>query len=261
MTARLRRMFRVLQFNMQFGQGWDEARPDDGPVDLTATAAEIRRHAPDFVLLQEVERAQPGGGQANPPPNYTRLRAELPGFDGWFGYPKADPRELPFGLGLAILSRTPLRDRMRLDLPSPAIEFDFYGRKTTPTDRLLIGARTTVQGRELQLYNTHLLAFFMLGSTSTAHPWQRALVADLLAAASGPTLLTGDFNVSHHESLVRQFADRGFSTVQQTEPTWRRRPYVLDHIFHNVPLRPVAHRVVPTPASDHHALVADFEFV
>jgi endonuclease/exonuclease/phosphatase (EEP) superfamily protein YafD len=25
-------------------------------------------------------------------------------------------------------------------------------------------------------------------------------------------------------------------------------------------LRPVAHRVVPTPASDHHALVADFEF-
>jgi endonuclease/exonuclease/phosphatase (EEP) superfamily protein YafD len=59
---------------------------------------------------------------------------------------------------------------------------------------------------------------------------------------------------------VAQFAGKGFSTVQQKEITWRRRPFVLDHIFYNAPLRPVAHRVVPTPASDHHALVADFEF-
>jgi endonuclease/exonuclease/phosphatase (EEP) superfamily protein YafD len=40
--------------------------------------------------------------------------------------------------------------------------------------------------------------------------------------------------------------------------TWRRQPYVLDHIFHNAPLRCVGQAVVPTPASDHHALVADF---
>jgi len=53
----------------------------------------------------------------------------------------------------------------------------------------------------------------------------------------------------------------GFSTVQDKEVTWRRRPYVLDHIFHNAPLRCVGHRVVPTPASDHHPIVADFEFV
>jgi endonuclease/exonuclease/phosphatase (EEP) superfamily protein YafD len=49
--------------------------------------------------------------------------------------------------------------------------------------------------------------------------------------------------------------------VQHTEVTWRRRPYVLDHIFHNPALRPVAYKVEPTPASDHHVLVADFEFV
>lgn len=53
----------------------------------------------------------------------------------------------------------PLRDTMRQDLPSPPIEFDFLGRKTTPTDRLLIGAKATVAGREIQLFNTHLLAF------------------------------------------------------------------------------------------------------
>ena len=76
----------------------------------------------------------------------------------------------------------------------------------------------------------------------------------------GPTILTGDFNVSKHHTLVAQFAECGYATVQQTEVTWRRRPFVLDHIFYNPQLRCVAHRVEPTTASDHHALVADFEF-
>lgn len=252
--------FRVLQFNMQFGQIWDDTYPDRAPIRLETTLAEIRSHDADIVLLQEVEQALPGGVQFQPPPNYTRIREELRGYDGYFSYPKSDPRELPFGIGLAILSRTPLRDTMRLDLPSPPIEFEFFGKKMTPTDRVLIGAKTTVAGRELQLFNTHLLAFFMLGSSSTLNPFQRNLVADQLAGARGPTILTGDFNVSKHHTLIEQFADCGFATVQDKEVTWRRRPYVLDHIFHNAALRCVAHRVVPTPASDHHAIVADFEF-
>jgi endonuclease/exonuclease/phosphatase family metal-dependent hydrolase len=253
--------FRVLQFNMQFGQIWDDTYPDRAPIRLEATLDEIRSHDADVILLQEVEQALPGGMQVQPPPNYGRLREELPGYDAFFSYPKADPRELPFGIGLAIFSRTPLREMRRVDLPSPPIEFEFFGKKTTPTDRLLIGARTFVAGREVQFFNTHLLAFFMLGSSSTANPFQRNLVAEQLAASDGPTILTGDFNVSRHHMLVAQFAERGFVTVQQTEVTWRRRPFVLDHIFYNAQLRPVAHRVVPTPASDHHALVADFELV
>ena len=253
--------FRVLQFNMQFGQVWDDTYPDRAPIRIEATLAEIRQHNADIIMLQEVERAMPGGVQFQPPPNYARLSAELAGYRSWFSYPKADPRELPFGIGLAIFSRTPLYDTMRLDLPSPPIEFDFFGKTTTPTDRLLLGAKTRVFGRELQLFNTHLLAFFMLGSSSTLNPFQRNLVAEQLAAARGATLLAGDFNVSKHGSLTAQFAERGFSTVQDKEVTWRRRPFVLDHVFHNAPLRCVGHRVVPTPASDHHAIVADFEFV
>jgi endonuclease/exonuclease/phosphatase family metal-dependent hydrolase len=251
--------FRILQFNMQFGQVWQEQHPDRAPVRFEATLAEIRSHDADIIMLQEVEQAQPGGVQVQPPPNYTRLQAELAGYDSWFSYPKADPRELPFGIGLAIFSRTPLRDRMRLDLPSPPIEFNFFGKKTTPTDRVLIGAKTTILGRELLLLNTHLLAFFMLGSSSDVNPIQRQLVGDLLSAAQGPTILTGDFNVSKHKGLIAEYGQRGFATVQQTEITWRRRPFVLDHIFHNTLLRPTGHRVVPTLASDHHALVADCE--
>lgn len=253
--------FRVLQFNMQFGQIWDDTYPDRAPIQLETTLDEIRRHDADVVLLQEVEQALPGGVQFHPPPNYSRLKAELLGYDSWFSYPKADPRELPFGIGLAIFSRTPLRDMLKLDLPSPPIEFEFFGKKTTPTDRLLIGAKTTLLGHDLQIFNTHLLAFFMLGSSSTTNPFQRNLVAEQLRASKSPTILTGDFNVSKHHTLINQFAEHGYSPVQDQEVTWRRRPYVLDHIFHNPQLRCVSYRVVPTIASDHHQLVADLEFV
>ena len=253
-------MFKVLQFNMQFGQRWDDAYPDHAPVNLDLTIAEIRSHDADIVLLQEVEQVTPLGVQHNPPPNYTKLRAAFSGYDGYFSWRKIEPRELPFGIGLAIFSKTPLRDTLSIDLPSPAIEFEFHGQKRTPTDRLLLGAKTTLAGRELRIFNTHLLAFFMLNPSGAEQDGQRKIVIEQVRASEGPTLLGGDFNVSKHESLVRQFADAGYRTVQTKKVTWRRRPYVLDHIFFSRHLRPVRHAVKPTPASDHHVLVAEFEF-
>ncbi len=253
-------MFTVMQFNMQFGQIWDENNVDQAPIDLDLTIEEIRSRDADIVMLQEVEHAQPGGAQVEPPPNYTRLKAALKDYHGYFSYPKADPRELPFGIGLAIFSKTPLHDTFRYELPSPPIEFEFEGTKTTPTDRLLIGAKTVLNGHELQLFNTHLLAYFMLNASSEQYLEQRQLVVEQLRRARGPALIAGDFNVSNRESLVRQFGEAGYQTVQEEEVTWRHRPYVLDHIFYNRHLRPVHHDVDPTLASDHHILLAEFEF-
>lgn len=253
--------FRVLQFNMQFGQRWDEQDPDGAPVNLEDTIAVIREQEADLVWLQEVERARAGGVQEDPPPNYRRLRAALPEYHGAFAYPRADPRELPFGLGLAILSRAPLRDEWREDLPSPPVEFEFAGRIMTPTDRVALGARTTLGGRELRVINTHLLAFFMLKSSSEEHPEQRRRLVELLQREPGPALLAGDFNVSDTQSLTDQLGAAGYQTVQDQTVTWRRRPYVLDHIFHPPSLRCVDWAVIPTPASDHHLLRADFEWV
>jgi endonuclease/exonuclease/phosphatase family metal-dependent hydrolase len=259
MTANGR--FKLLQFNMQFGQPWDDAYPDHAPINLQLTIDEIRSHDADIVMLQEVERTLPGGAQAEPPPHYTRLKQEFPGQDSFFCYPRPDQRELPFGIGLAIFSKTPLREHICLNLPSPPVEFDFFGEKKTPTDRVLIGATTTIAGRDVRLFNTHLLAFFMLKSSSEVHLNQRKLVEEQLRRSAGmPTLLTGDFNVSKHQSLIQQFADAGYQTVQSKEITWRRRPYVLDHIFHNDWLRPTGWWVTPTISSDHHVLSAEFEF-
>jgi len=253
--------FKILQFNMQFGQIWDDAYPDHAPIKLAATIQEIRSHNADIVMLQEVERSEPGGLQTDPPPHYTRLKREFPDYDSYFSYPKPDPRELPFGIGLAIFSKTPLREQICVNLPSPPVEFDFCGEKKTPTDRLMIGATTTIAGRPVRLLNTHLLAFFMLNSSSEMHLNQRKLVEEQLRkTADMPTLLTGDFNVSKHQSLIQQFGDAGYQTVQSTEITWRRRPYVLDHIFYSSSLQPVGWAVKPTPASDHHTLSAEFEF-
>lgn len=252
--------FKVLQFNMQFGQGWDDAYPDLAPIDLDATIAEIRRHDADLILLQEVEHALPGGQQIEPPPNYTRLKQALTGYHSYFHYPKADLRELPFGIGLAIFCKAPLTHLTYLDLPSPPITFQFNGETRTPTDRLLIGARTHLGGCEVQVFNTHLLAFFMLKSSSSEHPEQRTQVLQELRQSRLPTLLGGDFNVSGHHSLVQQFAAAGFNTVQTAAVTWRRMPYVLDHIFYNAPLRPLRHQVMPTLTSDHHLLLAEFGF-
>ena len=252
--------FKVLQFNMQFGQGWDDAYPDHAAVNLDQTIAEIRSHDADIVLLQEVEQALPGGVQISPPPNYTRLQAAFSGYDGFFSYPKSDPRELPFGIGLAIFSKTPLRNTVQRALPSPPIEFEFRGEKRTPTDRVLIGATTRLGGRDLRIFNTHLLAFFMLKSSAEEYIGQRERVIEELRTSQGPTLLGGDFNVTRHDLLVRQFAAAGYGTVQTQEITWRRRSYVLDHIFYNRHLWPVQHEVKPTPASDHHVLVAEFDF-
>jgi endonuclease/exonuclease/phosphatase family metal-dependent hydrolase len=252
--------FKILQFNMQFGQAWDDADPDHAPIDLDLTIDEIRSHGADIVLLQEVELAQAGGVQVDPPPNYARLRAGLEGYDSYFAYPRADPRELPFGIGLAIFSKTPLRDILRRDIPSPRVEFEFAGERHTPTDRLLLGATTTVAGRDLRLFNTHLLAFFMINSSTSDYPVQLRLVVDAARASTGPTVLAGDFNVVSHEALTRQFAAAGYWTVQTDKVTWRRHPFVLDHIFYSRHLRPVSHVVKPTRASDHHMLVAEFEY-
>lgn len=244
---------------MQFGQGWDDKDPDHAPEDLDATIAEIRRQNADIVHLQEVEHAREGGGQTFPPPNYTRLLAAFPEYHGHFSYPPDDPRELPFGIGLAILSRSPLRSTWTEVLPSPRIEFDFYGVKKTPTDRILIGAETDAAGRAVRLLNVHLLALFMLKSDSRAHPAQRErLAAHLRALGDTPAILTGDFNIRDHAGLAAQFAAEGFATTQTSAITWRRQPYVLDHVFHNSPLLCVRSEVIPTPTSDHHMLVADF---
>ncbi len=253
-------MFSALTFNMQNGQAWDEKNPDDPTVDLDGTVAFLREQDADVVFLQEVERGYEGGKQVDPPPHYSYLKEKLAGYHSVFGYPVANPLEIPFGLGLAIFSKTPLEKFYRVDLPPAEISFEFAGIKRQPSHRLLLGADTTIEGRAVRLLNTHLQAFFMIGATSNDYPGQRNVVEAELRKCDGPTLLAGDFNATPQEGLVRQFAEAGFQVSQNSEITWRRMPFVLDHIFYNASLKLERAQVIPTLASDHHAIRSEFSF-
>jgi endonuclease/exonuclease/phosphatase family metal-dependent hydrolase len=246
-----------MTFNMQFGQSWDDTEPDKASVLLGDTIEFLRAADVDVLLLQEVEQARPGGEQLWPPPNFMRLKEELHGYHSVFAYPKVNPDELPFGVALAIFAKKPLVDFRTHDLPPPAITFEFEGKTVAPSHRQLISAKTQIAGRTVQLFNTHLQAFFMINGNSDEHPEQRNLIASAVRSEEGPVLLAGDFNCSPEEGLVSQFAEAGFRTAQNAEPTWRRRPYVMDHIFFNSGLKVEHVDVVPTLCSDHHAVRAD----
>lgn len=253
-------MFSALTFNMQNGQAWDEENPDDPTVDLDGTVAFLREQNADVIFLQEVERGYEGGNQVDPPPNYNYLKEKLTGYHSVFGYPVPNPLEIPFGLGLAIFSKTPLENFYRIDLPPAEISFEYAGIKRQPSQRLLLGADTTIDGRTVRLLNTHLQAFFMIGANSDDYPSQRNVVEAELKKCTGPALLAGDFNSTPQEGLVRQFADAGFQVSQNSEITWRRMPFVLDHIFYRAPLRLERTQVIATLASDHHAVRSKFSF-
>lgn len=253
-------IFSTLTFNMQNGQPWDEAAPDNRSVDIAGTIDFLRSQDADVVFLQEVEEGHDGGRQVEPPPNYTALREALKGYDSVFGYPVPNETEIPFGLGLAIFSKTKLREVRKIDLPAAAIAFDYEGVERRPSERLLLACTTVIGGRSVHLLNTHLQAFFMIRASSDDHTAQRDAVEAELRAVGGPAVLAGDFNCSPQEGLIAQFERAGFQPVQTQEITWRRMPFVLDHIFHNAPLLLERHEVIATTASDHHAVRAEFRF-
>lgn len=252
--------FRIATFNLQYGQVWDPRDPDRAPHEIDRAIAEIERLDADVVFLQEMERVVPEKGQIRPPPNFTALKSALPQYHAVFDYPPADHRELPFGYGLAILSKTPLTDVHPISLPAPDLTFEFMGETTGPTDRLLLAAKTSLGGRSLQLYNAHLQAFFIINYSSDDFRCQRDVVEKLLRETELPAVLGGDMNSAPGESIVEQFASAGFQTTQRTKVTWKRRPYVLDHLFYNAPLEVLEYKVVRTDAADHDILLATMQF-
>lgn len=253
---------RVATFNMQNGQPWTEVDPDSPAIDIEATGAFLNGLDADILCLQEVERGYDGGAQVDPPPNYTCLKELLPGYDSVFSYPIKNKTELPFGLGLAIFSRAPLTDFKKTDLPASGLEFEYAGKKRHPSARLLLEVSAIFFGQKLRILNTHLQAFFMIGSSSDEHREQRNILETRLRDIGlEPAILAGDMNSAPGESLVAQFENAGFRTAQNEKPTWRRMPYVMDHIFYNATLKPSFRRVEQTSVSDHHAVVAEFEFL
>jgi len=245
---------KTMTFNMQNGQVWDPARPDEAPINIESTIQFIKNLDSDICFLQEVEFPHQELPDPDDHPNFDRLRAGLPGYHASFAYPAATRGHLPFGVGLAIFSRLPLLRQFHVVLPAADIMFAFRGKNWFPAERSIIGASIEQDGREILLLNTHLQAYFMIDSTSDEFPQQRHILEVLLRGRKVPTLLGGDFNCTDTEGTIPGIEATGMKTLQNRQITWHRMPFVLDHIFYSPEFRIEAKAVATTNVSDHDAM-------
>ncbi len=255
--------YTIATFNMQNGQPWNDSEPDCTRIDLEATIAFLHGLNADLLFLQEVEQGHDGGMQVEPPPNFTAMRNAFPDWDAAFAYPPKNSDELPFGIGLGIFSKFPLSEKKVHALPAGEVAFDFAGRSRKLSERILQEAWITLENIPVRLLNTHLQAFFMVGASSEQHRGQRDEVERILLQGhkSGPVLLAGDFNIAPDENLPLQFEKAGYLSAQTGTPTWKRKPYVVDHVFFNKYWKLLRSEVIPTACSDHHAVVAEMELI
>lgn len=254
--------FSVATFNLQNGIPWTGGQADDPPADLERTITFLRSLDCDVFFLQEVEAGLDGGTQLQPPPNFTKFQKAFSEYHSYFSYPPDNADELPFGIGLCILSRFEIARCKAHHLAAPPLAFEFGGRTRLPSQRLLLEVEVIAGNSNLLLFNTHLQAFFMIGGSSNLHSEQKQGLLDILQTAiktGKPILLGGDFNCAPDETLVADIESLGLKAAQKSSVTWKRMPFVVDHVFFNNRLTLSSAGVVATDCSDHDAVKAEFE--
>ena len=175
---------RALTFNIRHGVGLDDVH------DLERVAGVIESASADVVALQEVDRnLSPRSGYVDQSgwlaerlglhlafgPVVDREPVGAEGGPGGPGEPGGPRRQY----GIALLSRTPL-DRPRNLL---------LARPQGGEQRGLLGAATTVDGRTVRLFCTHLQH-----RSRTERLTQATQIAESLAATDGPVVVMGDLN-------------------------------------------------------------------
>lgn len=155
----------------------------------------------------------------------------------------------PGGYGQAILSAAPMKDRVNVEYRDGGSE-----------DRGYMAVTTTVDGREVRVFNTHL-----------AQRRQEEFRTDQVAALAervarhDRAIVLGDFNaVPDAAELTPMWA-----LAEDTDPECRPSPTgtclpttdwqsKFDYVFLRG-ITPVEHHVVPTSNSDHHPLHTDLD--
>ncbi len=215
-------------------------------------AQEIATLQPDILLVQEAELTPLGT-----PYSVRELARQLGMFHAY-----APELELQEGTGaaLAILSRFPLNDIERVELPR-------YQRWFRPRERISLLATVDSPLGLVRVANVHLDTRISAGDRFR----QLGPVIDRLDSSHLPAILGGDFNSSDVRWLGRLFPlpfvehqaktleedlkiYDFFSPLVKTGATHRQYPFKLDWIF----IRGLSidtGSVTPISFSDHHAVV------
>lgn len=198
--------------------------------------ASIRRHAPDFVFLEEVD---------------DRWMAELQPLDADYPYSFSHPRQDNFGV--AFYSKHPLLTSTTLDI----------GDAGNPS--LLVGC-------ELAGHKFHVLGVHTLPPVNAAYvrfrDTQLAEIPDVLNTLDTPVLLLGDLNSTPwsyaFRRLVRESGLRDASRGLGYRPTWPDGMMLMlipiDHCLLSPELRLVRREIGSTVGSDHFPVIVDFSW-
>ncbi|MGW5738596.1 MULTISPECIES: endonuclease/exonuclease/phosphatase family protein [Streptomyces] len=155
----------------------------------------------------------------------------------------------PGGFGQAILSAAPMTDRVNVEYPDGGSE-----------DRGYMAVTTTVGGRSVRVFNTHLAQrqqeAFRAGQTK---------VLAAAVARHDRAIVIGDFNAVPEAPELAPMWDLATDTDPRCRPTpvgacepttdWLSK---FDYVFLRG-IEPLAHRVHPSRYSDHSLVEADLK--
>ncbi len=179
----------------------------DYPARLDAMACGLRAQPPDILLLQEVFQSDDGVYDTaahladalglHPVTVPARAKSRMVG-----------GQTVASRSGLAILSRWPIRDSARLDLPDHPDD----------GDRIALRATVDSPAGPLTAVNTHLTH---LTEKDELRRQQLATITDWFGPAdpTDPTLLGGDFNASLSDRSMRWFIGDSGLTVRTAPVT------------------------------------------
>jgi endonuclease/exonuclease/phosphatase family metal-dependent hydrolase len=181
---------------------------------------------PDILALQEADKGTGrAGGQhvaaqlaGDLGVSYVFVGAGIPRGvapaprEWWLNFEEQIARQDPGDTGVALLSRRPLSDIERIDLP---------WHECAWRPRLAMGATIELAGRQMRLFNVHVDPH---GPLDNQHQQLEALL-ERAEAYDGPHTIFGDFNTLSKQKAVeirRLLESRGYQTPFPTgTPTWR----------------------------------------
>ncbi|MDT7807481.1 MAG: hypothetical protein QOJ70_1294 [Acidobacteriota bacterium] len=228
----------------RLGLGWPARRPRLISRNISKAArilADAKRMPPaDVVALQEADRGTLRAGSQHIARGLAEalgmnyVRAHVPTPDDvepkdrkwWLDFEERIKRGEQGDTGIAILSRLPLFDAARIELPWSECPW---------RPRLALAAAVPFDGARVRLFNAHIDTHASIEGQLEQH---RAVLerADH-AGVSEPTVLLGDFNTLTQEARLAArtlLESRGYTTPLPTgTATWRSGPlrYHYDWIF------------------------------
>lgn len=221
--------------------------PSEGDsIDIDAVAEVIRKENPDLVALQEVDVYTERSGE-----NLHQARALAQKLDMHFYFAKALNYQNGF-YGNAVLSKFPILDSMRIELP-PMEGVQVEIRNWT-------GIKVAIEGKEMWFGSTHL--DFQRGENNLN---QAKILLQHLESVTIPVFIGGDFNRPVDSETIELFDTKFQRTCTDCPPTIpvTNPDRTIDHLMYRPKdgFRVTNHRVIDEQyASDHLPVVADVYF-